>query len=440
LTDSRTPPPHDLAAEEAFLGAVLLSRAALEATFGMVTAEDFYKPAHGHIYQACVDLSGRGDPVDITTVAAHLGPHLEHIGGLAALTALGDPALSSSKNAEKYARIIVGRARLRTLIAAAAEITAAAYDTGDNVDDTMDRAEALIYTATAGRARLGRVETISEAITRAVETLSQIWEHGGRSGVPTGFCDLDELLLGLHPGQLVTIAARPGTGKTALGTQIGVNAADAGHPVLFVSVEMSVDELINRVLSSESRVDLQRIRSGRLAERDWPHLSQAVGRLTGTPLYFLDAASDTVATVRAEIRRLAATQPPRLVIVDYLQLLQPEGRSRDNRQVDVAEIAKGLKRIAREFELPVVALAQLSRACEMRADKRPVLADLRESGDIENASDVVIGIYRDDYYNPDSDDRGVAELIIRKQRSGPQGTARVAWMAPYARFADMARI
>jgi replicative DNA helicase len=432
-------PPQDLAAEEAFLGAILLSGPALEVTLGQISPEDFYKPAHATIYQACLDLSAVGDPVDYTTVAGRLGARLAGIGGMPTLTALGDPALSSSKNAERYAQTITERATLRRLISACAEITAAAYDVPSDITAAVDQAEQTIYRVAAQRQTLGRTETVQEALDRAIQHLERAYEAGGRRGIPTGFTELDDMLLGLHPDQLVTVAGRPSMGKTAWGCQVGVNAAAAGHPALFVSVEMSIDELVSRVLSSEAKIDLQHIRSGQLVERDWPRLSGAVASLGSTPLHFLDAASDTVATIRAEIRRLNTRTRLEVVIVDYLQLLQPEHRSRDNRQVDVAEIAQGLKRLSREFGVSVVALAQLSRACEQRADKRPILSDLRESGDIENASDVVIGLYRDDYYKPDSEDRDIAELIIRKQRSGPTGTARVAWLKQYTRFADLTR-
>ena len=433
-------PPHSLDAERSLLGAVLNRGGALDEIAGTVGPQDFYRPAHGHIFDAMAGLTAAGEPVDTVTVAAQLAGEglLEMCGGMAALAELQTEAPST--DAARYARIVAGHARLRRLISVAGEIAELGYSAPDPAA-AVDRAEALLYAVASETTAAGRVETIDDAVYRAMDTLSAAYESGGRQGVPTGFDDLDNLLLGLHPEQLVTVAARPGMGKTAWGCQIGVHAAAGGWPVLFVSVEMSIDELINRVLSSESKVDLQRIRSAKMVERDWPLLSAAVGRLAGVPMFFLDAASDTVATVRAEIRRLAARTPPALVVVDYLQLLQPENSNhRDNRQVDVSEIAKGLKRISREFAVPVVALAQLSRNCELRADKRPVLADLRESGDIENTSDVVICMYRDDYYNSDSPDANVAELIVRKQRSGPQGTARVAFFKQWTRFANMARM
>lgn len=432
-------PPHDLAAEDGFLGAIILSRQALDATLGQLRPEDFYKPANSHIYQAVLDLVDTGQPVDATTVANRLGPLLEQVGGLPALAALGDTALSSSRNAEAYARIITDRAVLRRLISVASEIAGDAYET-DDAAAALDRAANLIYQLTDTRNTGRSIEHARDVITRALDTIIELQENGGRHGVPTGFVDLDETLLGLHPGQLITIAGRPGMGKTALGTQIAVNAAaDHQTDTLLATIEMSVEEITNRLISSESRIYLQRIRSGQIGEKDWPHITNAAGRIGNSRLWFYDAATATLGQLRAEIRRLASKVPLGLVIVDYLQLMQVETRG-DNRQVEVAAIAEGLKRLAREHNIPVIALAQLSRNVELRGDKRPVLADLRESGAIENASDVVIGIYRDDYYNPDTTDKGIAELMILKHRSGPTGTVKVSWLDHYTRFANMARV
>lgn len=435
-------PPHDLAAERALLGAVLISRDAIDDSAGLLTPEDFYKPAHAHIWQACQQLSTAGEPVDQVTVAGQLERNglTEATGGLPELAALITDT-PSTRNAESYARNILHCATLRRLIAAAGEIAELGYNQPDDLPAALDRAENLVFNvATTGRHQQTGPEHASTVIARTIDNIEHAYAHGGAHGTPTGFVDLDERILGLHPGQLVTICARPGMGKTALGTQIALNAAmEAPTNVLFASVEMSPDEIAGRLLSSESKVDLHRIRSAHLAEKDWPRLSQAVARIADSRLWFLDAATTTITTLRSDLRRLAARNPVGLLVVDYLQLMHVDDR-RDNRQVDVSQISQGLKRIAREFNIPVVALAQLSRNVEMRADKRPVLSDLRESGAIENDSDVVIGIYRDDYYNPESADRGTAELIVLKQRSGPTGKVQVAWLDHYTRFANMARV
>jgi replicative DNA helicase len=432
-------PPHNTDAERQLLGSMLLSPAAVAAAGGLVRSEDFYVPIHGHIHQAIGAVDQAGHPVDVITVAEQLRTDglLETIGGLPYLTELGDPAIGSSRNAERYATIVAQAAQMRAMIAAAGEIAEMGYSNPGDPAAALDLAQALIFDLTATGSR-PTVETAGDAVTRALDQLERLYNSDGELvGVPTGLIDLDHLLTGMRKGQLITAGARPGMGKTSLVAGSGLYAAMNGTPTLIVSIEMTVEELVMRMFSSEGRVDNERVRTGRLAERDWPRISQAVANISNSQLWFLDAATATLATLRSEVRRLAAQVPLGLVVVDYLQMLLPDSKSGD-RRVDVDELAAGVKRLAREFDIPFLVAAQLSRNVEYRADKRPILSDFRESGAIENFSDVVIGIYRDEYYKPDSDDKGVAELLVLKQRNGPQGTVRVAWQDHYTRFANMA--
>lgn len=433
-------PPHDLAAEAALLGAMLLSTDAIGAATDTLGAEAYYRPAHAHIHAAIVGLYARGEPADPATVADEL-----HRNGL--LDQLEDgrsellnlqsstPAIS---NAACYARIVADHHRLRRLITTAGEIAELGYSLPTEVDEAVDRAESLLFGLTdAGRRR--RLQTMEEALHDWLNVLERRFEGTEPPGVQTGFVDLDRMLLGLHPGQLVTIAGRPAMGKTVFACQTAANAAVSGHAVLFVSLEMTHQEVTERLVSAASRVGLQRIRSGKIADKDWPLITDAVGRIGDWPIIVDDDSGATLLSIRGAARR-AAQKLGRLdvVIVDYLQLLNTTGRA-ENRQVEIAELSRGLKRLAGELGIPIVTLAQLNREVEKRADKRPMLSDLRESGAVEQDSDVVVFLYRDDYYNAKSNDAGILEAIVAKQRNGPTGTARLAYHADHGRIANLVR-
>jgi replicative DNA helicase len=423
---------------------MLLSRDAITAAVEQhVETADFYKPAHGHVYEAIQSLHGQGEPADPVTVAEELrrADLLDLVGGRAKLLELqaGTPA---SANATHYARIVNELALLRRLIGVAGDIAEMGYDTPDDVTDTLDRAEALVFEV-AERRVSDTMTGIRDALQDTLDNLeARYGDDSDLIGIPTGYTDLDRVLHGLQPENLVILAARPGMGKTALSLGIARNVAtQTGRPVVFFSMEMGTLELTKRILAMEARVDATRLWTAKLSEPDWGKISHAVGRLAEAQLYIDDNPHCTVMEMRAKARRLRARFGDLgLVIVDYIQLMQSSSTRRaENRQVEVSEISRGLKILARELGCPVIALSQLNRQLEYRQDKRPMLADLRESGGLEQDADVVMFIYRDEVYNPDSDDRGKAEVIIAKHRNGPTGKAELAFLPQRAEFENMAR-
>lgn len=434
-------PPHNLEAEESLLGAMLLSRDAVAVAAETVTAESFYSPAHGHIYDAIQTLSAQGEPVDPVTVADELrrAALLDHIGGASVLLSLqaNTPATS---NAARYARIVEDHALLRRLIGVAGEIAEMGYGLPDDVVKTLDEAESMVYDISQRRITDSTAE-LRDLLPETLTRIEMLYDRGDAlTGTPTGYSDLDELTSGLQPEALIVVGARPAMGKTAFALGMASHAAmHAGKPVLFFSLEMSRLELSQRLLSSEARVDSRRMATGRLEDSDWTKITGAVGRLAEAPLWLDDNPNVSIAEIRGKARRLSSKVGELgLVVVDYVQLMT--GRTNaENRQVEVAEISRGLKILARELHCPVVALAQLNRSLEQRADKRPLLSDLRESGALEQDADVVVFLYRDEVYNPDSPDTGTAEVLISKHRSGPLGMTRLAFLSHYTRFANMAR-
>jgi replicative DNA helicase len=434
-------PPHNLQAEESLLGAMLLSRDAIAVASEKLDPENFYKPAHGHIYEAITSLNAAGEPADTVTVAEELrrAGLLDAIGGPAALVTLqaATPAIS---NAARYATIIEEHALLRRLIGVAGEIAEMSYGLPDDVTKTVDIAESLMFEV--GQRRVtDSMAQIDDLLNANLDRLEMLHEKGDAiTGLPTGFNDLDELLSGLQPNALYVVGARPSMGKTALALGIASSSAiESNRPVLVFSLEMGQLELTQRMLCSEARVDSKKLRNGSLNETDWSKIAHATGRLASAPIWIDDNPTVTISEIRSKARRLKSRAGDLgLIVIDYLQLMS--GRSSaENRQVEVSEISRGLKILAREMQCPVIALSQLSRQLEMRADKRPMLADLRESGSIEQDADVVMFIYRDDVYNLDSPDRGTAEILVSKHRNGPTGMVRLAFLDHYTKFANMAR-
>jgi replicative DNA helicase len=435
-------PPHNLEAEESLIGAMLLSRDAIAAGLERCGTDDFYKPAHAHIYDAIVSLYAKGQPVDPVTVADELRRT-----GL--LEAVGDPSLlmslqlntPSTANAAHYARIVEEHALLRRLVSVAGEIAELGYSVPEDVTTVVDRAESMVFEV-AQRRVVDSTSSLRDLLAEALDHLEQVVESPGTvTGVPTGYADLDSQLAGLQKSNLVVVGARPAMGKTSFALGLIAHAAvHARVPVLLFSLEMSHLELTQRMLCSEAAVDASRMRTGHLYESDWPKISSAIGRLGEAPIFIDDNPRVTVMDIRAKARRLKSREGLGLVVIDYLQLMTGHSGRAENRQVEVSEISRGLKVLARELEVPVVALSQLSRNLEMRQDKRPVLADLRESGSIEQDSDVVIFIYRDEVYNPDSPDRGTAEVIVAKHRNGPTGMSQLAFLPHYTRFGNVARV
>ena len=436
-------PPHNLEAEESLIGAMMLSRDAITAAVeARVYESDFYKPAHAHIYNAVMALYSQGEPVDPVTIAEELrrADLLEALGGRQKLVSIQANTPASS-NAGHYAGIVSELALLRRLITVAGEIAESAYSQPDDVTDTVDRAEARIFEIAEKRVAESMVR-VFDSVSETIEQLSNMYEgpEGAVTGSPTGYTDLDELLLGFQNSTLVIVAARPGMGKTSFALGAAANVAIVTkRPVIFFSMEMGTVELTKRLLASEARVEARKLQTGRLNDADWTRLNTAMSHLGESPLYIDDNPHCTVMEMRAKARRIKARHGDLgLIVVDYLQLMSTPGRP-ESRQVEVADLSRGLKILARELDCPVVALAQLNRQLEYRQDKRPMLADLRESGSIEQDADVVMFIYRDESYNTDTDQRGTAEIIVAKHRNGPTGNVRLAFLDHFTKFANMAR-
>lgn len=437
--DTPRVPPHNLDAEESLIGAMLLSSDAISIGTELLSPDDFYKPAHGQIFGAIRRLYESGQPADAVTVADELAR--------AGLTSMGvDPAAlvslqantPSVANAQHYASIVQELAILRRLIGASGEISDLAYSAPDDVSSVIDSAEQMILDVAERR----NAESVRHLGALLHESLDWIEERGKGhiTGTATGFTDLDNILLGLQPSSLTIVGARPSMGKTsfALGMLTHIGAV-LRRPALLFSLEMSHLELSQRLLASEARVDAQKMRSGQLADADWQKVSKALNRLSEASIYIDDNPHLTVMDIRARARRLRKQHGELgIVVVDYLQLMSSRARA-ENRQVEVAEMSRGLKILARELQCPVVALSQLSRGLEQRADKRPMLSDLRESGSLEQDADVVLFLYRDEAYDADApvEKKGIAEVIISKHRNGPTGHANLAFLSQYARFDNL---
>jgi len=434
-------PPHNLQAEESVLGAALLSRDAIGAVSEQgLRPEDFYRPAHQHIFDAIRALYSTGAPADTITVADELrrAGLLDQIGGTEVLHVLQNatPAIS---NAAHYARIVQDTALLRRLIHVAGDIAEMAYGEPDDVTKAVDEAESKVFKVAEDRVT-DTTQLLSESIKGVMDRLEETFARGDTiTGTATGYHDLDELLSGLQPSTLNIVGARPAVGKTAFGLGMAVHVAQTtAKPVLVFSLEMGHNELTQRILSSEAKVDSTKMRNGRLSESDWALIGRAIGRLE-VPLFLDDNPRVTVMEIRAKARRLKARHGGlALIVVDYLQLMTGGGNP-ENRQLEVSEISRNLKILARELEVPIVALSQLSRQLETRSDKRPMLSDLRESGSLEQDADVVMFLYRDEIYNPESPDKGSAEVIVAKHRSGPIGIKRLVYLGQYTRFDNAAR-
>ncbi len=434
-------PPHNIAAEESVLGAMLLTKEAIADAIEILNDDDFYKPAHQKIFNAITALFSIGEPADIVTVADELGRAgmLDGIGGNVTLIDL-QANTPAATNTVEYARIVYSHAQLRRLIQAGGEIAEIGFSQPDDVIKAVDEAESLVFNLAQGRDS-NNYAAIEDLLDETLNLLEERVERGNKvTGTETGFSELDRILAGFQPNNLIVIGARPAMGKTSFGLNIAAHAAmETAAPVLFFSLEMSQYEISQRILCTEARVDSSKVRVGSMTDDDWTKISHAVGRLSGAPLWIDDNPNTTVMEIRAKARRLKSRVGNiGMVVVDYLQLMSGRMRA-ENRQVEVSEISRSLKILARELECPVVALSQLSRNLEQRQDKRPMLSDLRESGSIEQDADVVMFLYRDEVYDVESPDQGMAEVLIAKHRSGPTGRVKLAWLKHYTRFADMAR-
>lgn len=434
-------PPHNIQVEQSLLGVLLLSRDAIASALEVVEAGHFYRPAHQHIFEAITTLYGAGDEADVVTVADLLDRSglLDGIGGAAMLMDLQAQAPAIT-GARKYADIVRENSLLRRLISVGNEIAEIAFDRPEDVVKAVDQAEHLVFEVAQGRAS-DTMADMRSLVEQSLDRLEMLYEREETiTGTPTGFVDLDDLLSGLQPNALIVVGSRPAMGKTSFALNVAAHAAiEAAKPVLIFSLEMGQLELSQRMLCSESRVDSKNMRDGKLDETDWTKISSGVGRLSEAPIWIDDNPSLTVMDIRGRARRLKSQVGDLgLIIVDYIQLMT--GRSNaESRQVEISEISRNLKVLARELEVPVLGLSQLSRTLESRQDKRPMLSDLRESGAIEQDADVVMFLYRDEVYHPETQDAGIAEIIVSKHRNGPTGTVRLAFLPQYTRFANMAR-
>lgn len=433
-------PPHNLDAERALLGGLLLSRDAIAAAAEVLPGPDvFYRPAHAHIYEAITILTAKGEVADPIAVADELRRRdlLDAAGGVAALVDLQADAPGTA-NAATYARIVRDHAQLRRLIGAATTILDGAYAAPEDVRKQVDQAESLVFEIARHEGE-GSMARLLDLLDGTLDRIEALHDRGSQiTGTATGFYDIDEKTAGLQPGSLVVIGARPAMGKTALALGMATNAAmKHGHSVLLFSLEMSRLELVTRILCGEAGIESTRIRNGRLQDPDWERVTKAIDRLGEARIWIDDNPNVSIMEIRSKARRLR-TEIGQLdmVVVDYIQLMT--GRTAaENRQVEVAEISRGLKLLARELECPVVALAQLNRGLEQRADKRPMLSDLRESGSLEQDADVVMFLYRAEQYEPTPENQGLAEVNIAKQRNGPTGTVHLSWLAHLTRFESM---
>jgi replicative DNA helicase len=433
-------PPQNLDAEESVLGAMMLSESAIEAASGTIDAGDFYRESHAKIYRAILELYQQGQAVDAITVADKLDERgeLDEVGGKERIHELA-ALVPSTSNAGHYARIVSEMATLRGLTLVGEQIQRLGWDRPGETPELVDRAEQMVFDLAQHRIR-GSFERVDELVRQSFEQITRMYESGGEmTGTPTGFRDVDQMTSGLQPGNLVVVAGRPSMGKSAFALGMAANLGlHQGIPVAVFTLEMSKLEVAQRLMCAEARVELQRLRTGRLTNDDWPRLVKACDALTKAPIYVDDTRLTTMLEIRAKARRLKAREPKLgLVVIDYLQLMS-SGANAENRVQEVSQISRALKVIAGDLDVPVVALSQLSRAVESRNDKRPLLSDLRESGSIEQDADLVMFLYRDEYYNEHSEDQGLAEVILAKHRNGPVGSEKLAFLKRFAKFADLA--
>ena len=431
--------PHDDVAEQSVLGGMLLSKDAIADVVESLRASDFYKPAHETIYEAILSLYGHGSPADAITVAGELKKRgeLTRVGGASYIHTL-IASVPTAANAQYYAEIVKEHAIMRRLIEAGTKIAQLGYANETEVDTLVDQAQAEIYAVTDGNAKEDYV-SFSEALE---ETINEIDANSNRPdgvyGVPTDFIEFDELTGGLHGGQMIVIAARPGVGKSTLALDIARSAA-IHHQMttVFFSLEMSRTELAMRILSAEGKISMGRLKKGDLDTEGWTNLATLQGRIDSAPLFIDDSPNMTLMEIRAKCRRLKQRNDLKLVVLDYLQLMS-SGKKVESRQQEVSEFSRSLKLLAKELDVPVIALSQLNRGSEQRTDKRPMVSDLRESGSIEQDADMVILLHREDMYNPDSERVGEADMIIAKHRGGPTRTIPLAFSGKYSRFNNMA--
>ena len=435
-------PPNDVEAEQAVIGSMLTDRDAVISAIEVLKEEDFYREDNKTIYEAILNLYNRSEPIDIITLKAELTSMgmFDKIGGLEYIVGLPEK-VPTTANVEKYISIVKEKSELRRLIKAANEIIEQGYDPTENIDDIMNNAEKKIFNIMQDKDQKSYSQ-IKDVLIDAFTELEQLYNQKQHiTGVPTGFIDLDYKTAGLHNSDLILIAARPAMGKSAFALNIATNAAlKAKVPAVLFSLEMSKEQMVNRILCSEAMVDSNKVRTGKIDDDDWIKLADTMGDLSEAPIYIDDTPGISINEIRAKCRKLKLEKNIGLVVIDYLQLVQGSSkRAQGSREQEISEISRSLKILAKEINVPVIALSQLSRAPEQRPDHRPMLSDLRESGAIEQDADIVMFLYRDDYYNEDSEDKGLAEVIVAKHRAGSTGTVKLVWLGNYTKFANMER-
>jgi replicative DNA helicase len=434
-------PPQNIEAEQAVLGAIFLDSSALTLASEILIPEDFYRASHQKIFNAMLKVADKGEPVDLVTVTAELADAkmLEEIGGVSYLSELAD-SVPTAANVEYYARIVEEKSILRRLIRTATSIAQEGYTREDEVDALLNEAEKKIMEVSQ-RKNAGAFQNIKDILVQTYDNIEMLHNRKGEiTGIPTGFIELDRMTAGFQRSDLIIVAARPSVGKTAFALNIAQNVATkTNENVAIFSLEMSAQQLVMRMLCAEGNINAQNLRTGKLTPEDWGKLTMAMGSLSNAGIYIDDTPGIRISEIRAKCRRLKQESGLGMVLIDYLQLIQGSGRNRENRQQEVSEISRSLKALARELEVPVIALSQLSRSVEQRQDKRPMMSDIRESGSIEQDADIVAFLYRDDYYDKESENKNIIEIIIAKQRNGPVGTVQLAFIKEYNKFVNLER-
>ena len=432
-------PPHNNEAEQSVIGAIFLEPQALITASEIVIADDFYHIAHQKIFQTMLNLSDKGKAIDVVTVTEELSAkkELEDVGGLSYLTELAN-AVPTAANIAHYAKIVEEKALLRRLIRVASKIADDGYTREDEVEVLLAEAEKKMLEV-SNRKNAGDFKHVKDVLVQTFDNIEQLQPRDGDvTGIPTGFRDLDKMTAGFQRNDLIIVAARPSVGKTAFALNVAQSVAvKARENVAIFSLEMGADQLVMRMLCAEGNIDAQRLRTGALETEDWSKLTMAMGSLSNSGIYIDDTPGVRITDIRAKCRRLAKEQGLGMILIDYLQLILGSGKPGENRQQEVSEISRSLKGLARELKVPVIALSQLSRGVEQRQDKRPMMSDLRESGSIEQDADIVAFLYRDDYYDKESESKDIIEIIIAKQRNGPTGTVSLAFRKEYNKFLNL---
>jgi replicative DNA helicase len=440
MEDMTRIPPHSVESEQSILGSILLDKDAMITVSETIKPDDFYKEAHKIMYECMIKLSNKGEPIDLITLTEELRKqgHLDDVGGISYITSLST-IVPTTSNVKYYADIVKEKSVLRKLIKASNDIINLGYDGSTKIEDVLDRAEKKIFDISQEKAS-DDFKSINSVLMDAYDMIEYLYTNKTEmTGITTGFTDLNKKMNGLQRTDLILIAARPAMGKTAFSLNLVQNAALKGNASVAVfSLEMSKDQLVQRMLSSQSNVELKKLKTGKLAENDWPRIIDAMAVLSNAKIHIDDTPGIKISELRSKCRKLKIEQGLDLILIDYLQLMEGEGNN-ESRQQEISKISRSLKIIAKELNCPVVALSQLSRAPEQRADHRPMLSDLRESGAIEQDADIVMFLYRDEYYHPDSDRKNIGEVIIAKNRHGETGAVELVWLGEVQKFADKSR-